>query len=43
MEDSRHEADAWRQGRNPQRRKIGVLGWTLLILCAIALFALWPY
>nr|WP_280525062.1 hypothetical protein [Streptomyces inhibens] len=37
-----HEVSEWRQGRNPQRRKIGVLGWALLIGLMVALFTLWP-
>ncbi|MGW9025933.1 hypothetical protein ACWGQ5_17355 [Streptomyces sp. NPDC055722] len=42
MGDDSFEAGAWRQGRNPQRRKIGVLGWALLALLLIALFTLLP-
>ncbi|MEW2487015.1 hypothetical protein [Streptomyces sp. NPDC048411] len=42
MGDARHEVNAWRQGRNPQRRKIGVLGWTLLLLLMVAVFTLGP-
>jgi hypothetical protein len=42
MGDAPHEVNAWRQGRNPQRRKIGVLGWALLVLLIVALFTLGP-
>ncbi|MFI0714466.1 hypothetical protein ACH4SK_28290 [Streptomyces inhibens] len=42
MEGTPHEVGEWHQGRNPQRRKIGVLGWALLILLMVALFTLWP-
>jgi hypothetical protein len=42
MGDAPHEVNAWRQGRNPQRRKIGVLGWALLVLLVVALFTLAP-
>ncbi|MGI5136917.1 MULTISPECIES: hypothetical protein [unclassified Streptomyces] len=42
MGDASPEAGAWRQGRNPQRQKIGVLGWALLTLLLIALPTLAP-
>ncbi|MFE9558202.1 hypothetical protein ACFYMW_30785 [Streptomyces sp. NPDC006692] len=42
MGDNPHEASAWHQGRNPRRRKIGILGWALLVLLMAALFTLWP-
>ncbi|MEU1594500.1 hypothetical protein ABZ468_16925 [Streptomyces sp. NPDC005708] len=42
MGDDSPEAGAWRQGRNPQRQKIGVLGWALLALLLIALLTLAP-
>ncbi|WP_256096869.1 hypothetical protein [Streptomyces agglomeratus] len=42
MGDTPHEAGEWPQGRNPQRRKTGVLGWALLVLLMVALLTLWP-
>ncbi|MET9515124.1 hypothetical protein [Streptomyces sp. NPDC002994] len=42
MGDAPQEPGEWRQGRNPQRRKVGVLGWALLVLLVVALFTLWP-
>jgi hypothetical protein len=42
MGDNSHEVGGWRQGRNPQRRRIGVLGWALLVLLVVALFTLGP-
>ncbi|WP_255305867.1 hypothetical protein [Streptomyces sp. Wb2n-11] len=41
-DDTPHGAGTWRQGRNPRRRKIGVLGWALLVLLVVALFVLGP-
>jgi hypothetical protein len=42
MGDGSPDAGAWCQGRNPQRQKIGVLGWALLALLLIALLTLAP-
>ncbi|MFG2297169.1 hypothetical protein [Streptomyces sp. NPDC048603] len=42
MEDVPHHDTEWRQGRNPHRRRIGVLGWALLGLLLFALLTLWP-
>ncbi|MEV6671393.1 hypothetical protein [Streptomyces sp. NPDC051162] len=42
MGDTPHEAGAWHQGRDPRRRRIGIVGWTLLVLLAVALFTLGP-
>ncbi|MGX1885507.1 hypothetical protein [Streptomyces sp. NPDC055287] len=42
MGDAPHEVGTWHQGRNPQRRKTGALGWALLVLLVVALFTLWP-
>ncbi|MEV0490885.1 hypothetical protein [Streptomyces atratus] len=42
MGDAPHEVSAWRQGRNPQRRNVGVLGWALLVLLVVAVFTLGP-
>jgi hypothetical protein len=42
MGDAPHEDPPWPQGRNPHRRKIGVLGWALLVLLGVALFTLAP-
>ncbi|MGA4843759.1 hypothetical protein [Streptomyces sp. G45] len=36
------DVDAWPQGRDPRRRKVGALGWSLLVLLLVALFTLWP-
>ncbi|MEV8480345.1 WhiB family transcriptional regulator, partial [Streptomyces sp. NPDC051173] len=33
--DAPHEAGAWHQGRDPRRRRIGIVGWTLLVLLAV--------
>ncbi|MEU1217268.1 hypothetical protein ABZ424_33775 [Streptomyces sp. NPDC005790] len=43
MGDTPHETGPWRQGRDPQRRSIGVLGWALLVLLLVVLFAFGPY
>lgn len=42
MGENPHAVSEWRQGRNPQRRKIGGLGWALLVLLVVALFTLGP-
>ncbi|MEU9984193.1 hypothetical protein [Streptomyces sp. NPDC050856] len=42
MADTPHGDGAWPQGRNPQRRGIGVLGWALLVLLVVALLTLGP-
>lgn len=42
MGDTPREVSAWHQGRNPQRRKVGVLGWALLVLLMVAVFTLGP-
>ncbi|MFD9499281.1 hypothetical protein [Streptomyces sp. NPDC060035] len=42
MGDTPHETSTRHQGRNPQRRKIGVLGWALLTLFLVAMFTLGP-
>ncbi|MER5883987.1 hypothetical protein ABT160_09175 [Streptomyces sp. NPDC001941] len=36
------DAGSWPQGRNPHRRRIGPLGWALLVLLVVALFTLAP-
>ncbi|MGW0561367.1 hypothetical protein ACWDZ4_12205 [Streptomyces sp. NPDC003016] len=41
-DDTPHRAGAWRQGRGPRRRRIGVLGWAVLVLLVVALFVLGP-
>ncbi|MEV6781773.1 hypothetical protein [Streptomyces sp. NPDC051098] len=40
MGDARGGVGARRQGRNPQRRAIGVLGWALPVLFVVAAFVL---
>ncbi|MFI9585835.1 hypothetical protein ACIHCQ_29200 [Streptomyces sp. NPDC052236] len=42
MGDAPHKVSEWHQGRDPQRRKIGVLGWALLVLLMVAVFTLGP-
>ncbi|MEV7617263.1 hypothetical protein [Streptomyces sp. NPDC089799] len=42
MRDAPLHDTAWHQGRNPHRRRIGVLGWSLLGLLLLALLTLWP-
>ncbi|MEV0222141.1 hypothetical protein [Streptomyces sp. NPDC050704] len=42
MGNDPHEVGAWLQGRNPHRRKIGLLGWTLLALFMLSLLVLGP-
>ncbi|MFV0126476.1 hypothetical protein ACLGI4_01940 [Streptomyces sp. HMX112] len=37
-----HGDGAWPQGRDPQRRRIGVLGWALLVLLVVAPLTLGP-
>ncbi|MEU1075903.1 MULTISPECIES: hypothetical protein [unclassified Streptomyces] len=42
MDRDPHDVDAWPQGRNPHRRSVGVLGWSLLLLLLLALFLFGP-
>ncbi|MEU4350212.1 hypothetical protein [Streptomyces sp. NPDC023838] len=42
MDRDAHDVGGWPQGRNPHRRKIGVLGWSLLILLMLVLFIVGP-
>ncbi|WP_268830070.1 hypothetical protein [Streptomyces roseoverticillatus] len=42
MGDIPYGAGEGRQGRDPRRRKIGVLGWAVMVLIVVALFTLWP-
>ncbi|MER5771061.1 hypothetical protein [Streptomyces sp. NPDC001985] len=42
MENDPRGAGAWPQGRNPHRRKVGVLGWALLLMVLLVLFLLGP-
>ncbi|MFH8572280.1 hypothetical protein [Streptomyces sp. NPDC017993] len=42
MGDAPRDVSSWPQGRDPQRPKIGVLGWALLVLLLVVLFFCGP-
>ncbi|MFE5483454.1 hypothetical protein [Streptomyces sp. NPDC056527] len=43
MGDTPHQSGAWGQGRDPERRRIGVLGRSSTILVMVAPFTLRPW
>ncbi|MGW0535335.1 hypothetical protein [Streptomyces sp. NPDC003032] len=42
MRDDPQGLGAGCQGRDPDRGRVGVLGWALLVLLMVALLTLWP-